>query len=438
MPDNQTAGQTDLSLSAQTPVPEVPKVPKVRSGGKRRGRHPANELTDLRVRNAKKPGRYPDGGGLYLIVDRSGAKRWLLRTVALGKRCDIGLGGLDLYSLRDARDKARELRRLAREGGDPLAARRLERGGALTFEQAARQIHGNRQDGWRNKKHRAQWLATLVTYAFPVIGSKRIDRIATPDVLMVLSPIWSSRPETARRVRQRIRAVLDWATAAGLRHGENPVEGVNKGLPVQQDRPQHHAAMLPTDVPGFVQDLHGATAKAAAKLASEFLVLTVCRTGEVLGAKWPEFDLENKLWTIPAERMKGKRPHRVPLPARALAILEEAKHLSDGTGYVFPGRRRGDPLSQMALLQLMRRMGRAEVPHGFRSTFRDWAAEKTPFPREVAEAALAHTVRNKVEAAYLRTDHLERRRDLMEAWAAWCVPAGGNVVNLPLFEKAAG
>ncbi|MFM9844744.1 MAG: tyrosine-type recombinase/integrase [Dongiaceae bacterium] len=400
------------------------------------GRHPINALTAVQVRTLKEPGRYADGGGLYLEVEPSGAKRWTLRLVVQGKRRDIGLGSAQLVGLAEARDAALAMRKTARAGGDPLADRNKARAVVPTFEEAVRRVHGDRKDGWRNPKHRQQFLNTLQTYAFPILGSMPVNKIETPHVLQALAPIWTSKPETARRVRQRIRAVLDWATAAGLREGVNPVEGVSKGLQRQQDRPQHHAAMLPADVPQFIRDLHQSSAGPMTALALEFLILTACRTGEVLGATWAEVDTAARIWTVPAERMKGGRPHRVPLSARALEILDNARQLSGGSGLVFPGRKRGKPQSQMTLLAVMRRMGSDAVPHGFRSTFRDWAAESNPAPREVAEAALAHIVKDKVERAYARSDHLERRRELMKAWAAHCIPAGGNVVELPLFGRA--
>ncbi|MFM9844298.1 MAG: tyrosine-type recombinase/integrase [Dongiaceae bacterium] len=396
------------------------------------GRHPVNALTAAAVKAQKAPGRYADGNGLYLEVEPTGSKRWTLRTVVHGRRRDIGLGSAQLVPLAEARDLAREMRKLARQGGDPLAERRRATATIPTFEEATKRVHADRQEGWTNEKHRAQFLNTLTTYAFPVIGSRRVSEIGTPDVLKVLAPIWTTKPETARRLRQRIRTVLDWATASGYRQGENPVEGVGKGLPRQNDRAQHHRAMLAVELPGFLKALDASPAGLPARLALELLILTAARTSEVLDATWSEFDLKTGLWTIAAERMKGGRPHRVPLPPRALEVLADARELSGGdtNAFVFPGRKRGTAMSQMTLLQMMRRMGRKEVVHGFRSCFRDWAAERTPFAREVAEAALAHVIKDKSEKAYARTDHLEKRRDLMEAWAAWCRPAGGNVVQM--------
>src|SRR5512132_543476 len=397
---------------------------------KAKGRHPEKALSAVRVRAIKEPGRYTDGNGLYLIVDRSGAKRWILRTVVRSKRCDIGLGGLRLVSLADAREKAATYRKLARDGGDPLAARRKERLTVPTFEQAARSVHAEHSAAWKNPKHAAQWISTLAEYVFPAFGDRRVDHIDTPDVLKVLSPIWLTKPETARRVRQRIGTVLDWAKAAGFRAGENPVAGVSKGLPKQPDSDDHHAALPYAEVPEFIQILRETDASEAAKLAFEFLVLTATRTGEVLGAKWREVDFEQKIWTIPGERMKAARQHVVPLPERCLDILARAKELSGGGECVFPGRSADKPLSNMVFLMTLRRLGLDITVHGFRSSFRDWASERTNFAREVCEQALAHAVKDKTEAAYRRGDLLEKRRDLMASWSAFATGAQADVILL--------
>jgi integrase len=246
-----------------------------------------------------------------------------------------------------------------------------------------------------------------------------VDQIDTPDVLKVLSPIWLTKPETARRVRQRIRTVLDWAKAAGFRTGENPVEGVAKGLPKQTDRDEHHTALPYAQVPAFVQKLRESGGSEIVRLAFELLILTASRTGEVLGGRWTEFDLQQKVWTVPADRMKASRPHRVPLTDRALEIVARAKEIGGRSDYVFPGRSGTKSLSNMALLMALRRMNLDITAHGFRSSFRDWAAEQTNFPREVCEMALAHSIENRVEAAYRRGDLFEKRRELMEVWATF-------------------
>lgn len=381
------------------------------------GRHQEKRLTAVGVRAIKMPGRHADGQGLYLQVDESGAKRWLLRIVVQGRRRDIGLGGLSTVPLAAAREEAARMRQIARGGGDPLAQRRLEQRVVLTFEEAARQVHTARLPSWKNKKHGDQWINSLTTYVFPVFGKKPVDQIETPDILGVLSPIWLSKAETARRVRQRIGDVMNWAKAHDLRDGVNPVDGVENALPKQPERLNHHEALPFAEVPAFVTGLRTCDSSELTKLAFEFLILTATRTNEVLGAKWSEIDEKNALWIIPGERMKAQRPHRVPLSVRCVEILKRAKPLAGGSDYIFPGRNGKSSLSNMAFMMVLRRMGLQITAHGFRSSFRDWAGEKTSFPGDVAEMALAHVIKNKVEAAYRRGDLLEKRRQLMEAWA---------------------
>lgn len=380
------------------------------------GRHPEKALTAVQVRAFKQPGRYADGNGLYLVVDASGAKRWLLRTVVQGRRRDIGLGGLSLVSLAEAREAALTFRKVARAGGDPIADRSKARAVVPTFAEAAESVHAEHQRSWKNAKHQAQWISTIKTYATPIIGEMRIDQIETPDILKVLSPIWLTKPETARRLRQRLGVVMDWAKTAGHRSGENPVSGVAKGLPKQQDRAVHHRALPYSEVPGFMTALRsGGTT--ASRLALEFLILTATRTGETLGARWEEVSFEQAVWTIPADRMKAGRPHRVPLTERAVGILKIARAQNKDGKWVFATEGADKPLSNMALLALLKRMKLDVTTHGFRSSFRDWASETTNFPREVAEMALAHTIESKVEAAYRRGDLIEKRRELMTAWS---------------------
>lgn len=387
-------------------------------GGK--GQHPDKALTAVQVRSLKAPGRYADGNGLYLVVEPSGSKRWLLRIIVQGRRRDIGLGGAGLVALAEAREKALAFRKLAREGGDPLAERRKARVTVPTFAEAAEQVHEEHKASWENAKHAAQWIQTLNTYAIPHLGTRRVDQIETPDVLRVLSPIWLTKQETARRVRQRISTVLDWAKAAGHRSGDNPVEGVARGLPKQGEREEHHAALPYAEVPAFIADLRAGERAEIARLAFEFLILTAARTSEVLGAEWAEIDEAEALWIVPARRMKKRREHRVPLSGRALAILKQAKLLAGDSNLIFPGRSGTKPLSNMVFEMNLRRKKLAITTHGFRSSFRDWSAETTSFPREVAEMALAHVVENRVEAAYRRGDLLAKRREMMEAWAIFC------------------
>ncbi len=397
---------------------------------KRRGQHPDRELTALRIKSLSEPGRYADGNGLYLVVDASGAKRWMLRTVVRGRRRDIGLGGIQLVSLVQAREKATQLRRLAREGGDPLEQQRQARRAVPTFSQAAATVHLATSPSWRNPKHAAQWLSTLEQYAYPAFGDRQIDQIDTADLLRALGPIWLSKPETARRVKQRIGSVLDWARAAGFRTGENPVATVSRGLPRQTARAEHHAAMPYDDVPAFVGSLRSHSDHGLSTAALELLILTAARTGEVINARWEEFELDRAVWIIPASRMKSGREHRVPLSPRAVQIVAGAKERSAAGAFVFPGRAATKPASNMTLLMALRRLGVPYTAHGFRSSFRDWASERTNFPHEVCESALAHVVRNKVEAAYRRGDLFEKRRELMDAWSRFVCQSSAEVVAL--------
>jgi integrase len=399
-------------------------------GIRTRKRHPDKALSVVGIRALKKPGRYADGNGLYLKVDASGAKRWELRTVIRGKRCDIGLGGLKIVSLAEAREEARKYRAIARNEGDPLAEKRRARKVVPTFRNAAETVHKSHAKAWKNAKHGDQWINTLKTYAYPAFGDRRVDQIDTPDILKALSPIWLTKQETARRVRQRIGTVLDWAKAAGFRAGSNPVEEISKALPRQSDRKGHHAALPYVEVPSFVQKLHCDEAATIPDLAFEFLILTAARTGEVLEAKWNEIDLEQAAWSIPAGRMKAGREHRVPLAPRCVELLRQAKLLAAGSDFVFPGRSNEKPMSNMVLLMAMRRLDSGYTVHGFRSAFRDWASERTNFAREICEAALAHIVKDKTEAAYRRGDLFEKRRDLMATWASFVSESRADVIPL--------
>lgn len=385
------------------------------------GKHPENALTAMKVRQTTQPGRYADGNGLYLVVDPSGAKRWLLRTIVMGRRRDIGLGGLSIVSLAEAREKAQEYRKLARDGGDPLALRRAKQQVVPTFEKAAEAAHKAMKVAFANDKHSDQWINTIKQYANPHIGDRRIDDIATADILKVLAPIWLTKSETARRLKQRMHKVFEHAKASGQRTGENPVVGVTSGLPKQSSSEVHHAALPVAELPDFMVRLRTAGDSHSSRLALELLILTATRTSEVLLAKWEEVDLTSAVWTIPADRMKAKRVHRVPLTPRCVEILQLAKQLAAGSWWVFPGQKKGRPFSNMVFLKLLERMEVDVTPHGFRSTFSDWAAETTHYPREVVEMALAHTIKNKVEAAYRRGDLLDKRIPLMDDWAVFAL-----------------
>lgn len=395
--------------------------------GKSTGKHPSNALSAAKVRQTTQPGKYADGNGLYLVVDPSGAKRWLLRIVVCGKRRDMGLGGVSTVSLAEARNKAAIYRKEAREGGDPIATRKKATDRLPTFKTLAETIHERLAPSWKNSKHAAQWISTLKQYAFPVIGDKPVDLIMPNDVTSILAPIWHTKPETARRLRQRIRLVMDAAIESKYRT-DNPAL-VKVALGKNQAKPKHHAAIPYRDIPAFMRRLRKFESDQSVKWALEFLILTATRTNEVAGATWDEIDMERAVWTIPAERMKAKAEHRVPLSKAALALLKRAQQRREGP-YLFPGRSVGKPLSNMAMLQVMKRMKTQATVHGFRSSFRDWAEERTNYPNNVCESALAHTVRNKAEAAYRRTDHLEQRMGLMETWAQFVTGESGEVVQL--------
>jgi integrase len=390
------------------------------------------KLTALKVARGLQPGMYADGAGLYLQVTGVGSRSWIYRFWSRGKGREMGLGSLAAVSLSEARIKAGECRRLRQEGIDPIEARKAHREQAVldtaktvTFKEAAATYIASHQAGWRNAKHAAQWTSTLTTYADPFIGALSIQAIDTALVLKVLEPIWKTKPETASRVRGRIEAILDWAKVRGLRQGENPARWrghLNHLLPPTSKvrRVNHHAALAYAALPDFISQLRAQDGVAARAL--EFTILTAACTGETIGAVWNEVNLSEKIWTVPAERMKAVREHRVPLSARALAILSGPKGADDShSGFIFPGGKAAKPLSNMAMTEVLRRMKRGDITvHGFRSTFRDWAAERTSFPSEVVEMALAYAVGDKVEAAYRRGDLFEKRRRLMAEWATFC------------------
>ena len=394
------------------------------------GRHPHKALTARTVSTTTEPGRYADGGGLYLLVAPGGSKSWMLRTVVKGRRCDIGLGSVELVSLADAREEARRLRRIARAGGDPLAERRQERRPVPSFDDAAKVVHTAHAASFKSDKHSKQWLSSLAE-VFKAFGAKRVDAITSADILAALNPHWLTRPETSRRVLQRVRVVFDWCKAQGYRTDDNPTQGLTKVLPKQRVAKGHHAALPYQNLPAFMQALREADAGDVVRLAFEFTILCAARTSETLNAAWTEIDLEAKTWTLPGPRMKAGLEHRVPLSPRCIEILDRTKALSDDGPYVFPGRSPKKPLSNMVFLMALRRMERRDVTvHGFRSTFRDWAAERTNVPRAVCEAALAHTLRDKTEAAYNRTDLFDRRRDLMTSWSRFATSKPADVVAI--------
>jgi len=390
------------------------------------------KLTALAVKAAIQPGRYQDGDGLMLLVKPSGSRSWQVRLQVDGKRRDFGLGPANSVSLAEAREKADAIRKLYRSGVDPVAKKRadkLARTSIPTFKEAAALTHAEHKGSWRNGKHREDWLSSLKSYAYPTLGDLRIDLIEAPMIRDVLLPIWLEKPETARRVRQRIKSVIGWAASKGLR-GALDLGIMDAGLPKQPKRDNHFKAMDYEKVPAFVATVRAAP-ETVGRLALIFTILTAARSGEVRGAIWEELDLEAATWTIPASRMKAGREHIVPLSAPALTILERAKLLRTGRQGepVFPGKG-GKPVSDMTISKVLRDMDLSDTVHGFRSAFKDWASEASSFPDAVSEAALAHVDRDKTRAAYKRTVFLKMRVDLMAAWATFVDSKGGDVADL--------
>jgi len=378
------------------------------------------KLTAIQIRNLKEPGRYSDGEGLMLKLAAPGRGSWFVRVQADGKRKDIGLGSLADLGLGEAREAARQIRKDMRAGVNVLAERKKERLEIPTFRDAAKLVHKEHKAAWKNGKHQDQWINTLETYAFPTLGDRLVSEVEGPAIRDALAPIWLTKPETARRVRQRIGSVLDWACAKGFRETEAPMRSVTRGLPRQPRKRGHFAALPFKEMPAFVSWLRQRVS--VGRLALELLVLTAARSGEVRGCRWSEIDLKKKLWTVPAERMKAGNAHVVPLSDAALDVLKRAKPFrSPVSDLVFPGQKPRQQLSDMTLLKILRDKGADATVHGFRSSFRDWVAEETSYPGEVAEAALAHTIPNRVEAAYRRTDFLQKRKSLMDDWADFCL-----------------
>jgi integrase len=397
-----------------------------------------NRLKPLQVAKLKAAGMYPDGGGLYLQVTSPTAKSWVFRYAVDGRERYCGLGPVNAISIDRARDEARTCREMRFDGIDPIEARnaerqarKLEAAKAMTFDECAAAYITAHESAWTNPVHRQQWRNTLRDYASPVLGALPVQAIDTGLVVKVVEPIWRQIPETASRIRQRIEAVLDWATVRGYRAGDNPARwrGHLDNLlpaPTKVRKVKHHAALPYAELPAFMAELRAREGTAARCL--EFVILTAARTGEAIGARWDE--IKDGVWTVPSDRMKAGKEHRVPLSKEALAILDQMK--GSGSDYVFPNGN-GDGLSNMAMLRLLERMERGDLTtHGFRSTFRDWSAERTSYPNHVVEKALAHVVADKVEAAYRRGDLFQKRRRLMADWARYCTsPApAGEVVSI--------
>lgn len=383
-------------------------------------------LSALTVSRLREPGMYADGGGLYVQITNTNARSWIFRFTLNGRARSMGLGSLNTITLAEARARSTECRKLCLDGIDPISNRdqvraghRLEAARAITFDSCAAAYIDVHRAGWGNQRHVEQWKTTLAVYASPVFGDVPVQAVDVGLVMQALEPIWISKTETASRVRGRIEAILDWAATRGYREGENPARWrghLQILLPrrARVRRVAHHAALPYQAVPSFMASLQAQAGTAAQAL--QFTILTAARTGEAAGARWSEIDAASKTWTVPPERMKGGREHRVPLSDATTAILDRMRPL--GSDYVFPGLKRSQPLSKTAMLKVVTRMGRTDLTvHGFRSSFRDWASEATQFPAEAVEIALAHAIESKVEAAYRRGDLYEKRRDLMNAWA---------------------
>jgi integrase len=403
-------------------------------------------LSALTVERAKAAGYLHDGGGLYLQVTAAGRKSWIFRYARAGRRPEMGLGPYPDVSLAAARKAASEARSLVKAGRDPItdrdderARQRLERARGLTFDEAAKQFLDGHETTWRNEKHRRQWRNTLDAYASPVIGSASVADLSTADITRVLDPIWKTTPETASRLRGRIERILDWAKVRGFRAGENPARWrghLDKVFPARAKVSPvvHYIAVAIDDLPATYASLCKSSGMAA--LALRFAILTAARVGEVTGATWAEIDLQEKVWTIPASRMKTGREHRVPLSSEAAAILTARREAMLGD-LVFPGWRDGKPLASSSLRKALRVAGRGSATvHGFRSTFRDWTAERTDTPRDVAEMALAHTIENRVEAAYRRGELMTKRALLMQRWASFATAPHVQADVVPLHRAA--
>ena len=407
-------------------------LPKKRPSPKRRGPHPHRALSAAFCRTVAEAGRYSDGNGLYLHVEGSGTRRWVQRLVVRGRSCTLGLGSCQLVSLAEARELALVNRKIARSGGDPLADRRRA-DGVPTFAEASEKVIAIHSEVWKHpERTKRQWRGCLRDHAYTRIGHKGVEQVTTADVMAVLLPLWTRRHPTARKLRQRIGAVMKWAVAQGCRTDIPTGDAIAAALPKRANQVRHMPALPHGEVAGAVEAVNASSAWIGTKLCFEFMVLTAVRPGEARGARWEEIDFGASVWTIPATRMKATREQRVPVCARATEVLHAAKHLRKGptraqsAGLVFPSAR-GNQLADARLSKLLVQLGIAAVPHGFRSSFRDWASERTDHPREVVKAALAHVVRNQTEAAYARSDLFDRRRQLMNDWMQYLDPARGQM-----------
>jgi len=385
------------------------------------------KLTAKFVENVSEAGKYYDQHGLFLHVRPSGAKKWLQRYTFQGRRREIGLGSAKIVSVATARKNAHQNLVLVSEGIDPIEDKKQD-SIIPTFEMAARKVYEDNRPSWRNSKHAAQFITTLETYAFPVIGSMSVKEINSSHILRILSPIWVTKAETAKRVRQRLSTVLKYCVAQQWRTDDPADIAIVKALPYLKKKVQHRKSISYNDVSDFIETVSKSSAGLSTKLGLEFLILTATRSGEVRNARWNE--IKGSLWIIPEERMKAGIEHRVPLSNRCMEILDEAKNINQGSGFIFEGTKPEKPLSENTFNKLMKELGLEVHAHGFRTSFRTWTQEKTHYPNEVAEAALAHSLKDSAEAAYARSDLLEKRTEMMEAWAQFISASKDNIISI--------
>ena len=399
--------------------------------GKMTKKHPNNELTALKVRKLDIPGRYADGNNLYLEIDKSGARRWTLRVTVLGRRRDMGLGGVSTVSLEEARELAYQYKKIARSGGDPILERQKNKGLQTTLIHCAKKVHQINLPTWKNQKFAKQWFSSLEHHVFPTIGKLPISQVTSADILRVLTPIWNTKGDTAKKIKQRLRMIIKWARAQGYFQGDDPVELAEQALPKQLKSDDHHKSLEFEKLPEMISNLKKSKISLPTKLALEFTILSACRTNEVLNAKWEEIDLTKLVWSIPSERMKGGKVHQVPLTDRMTVILNDCKKLKTNNDLLFPSEINGEALSNNTMrLALKKRLKVDATVHGMRSSFKDWASETTNFANEVSEMALAHTISNKTELAYRRRTLIEKRRHLMQKWSDYLNNKEGEVIEL--------
>ena len=399
--------------------------------GKMTKKHPNNELTALKVRKLDIPGRYADGNNLYLEIDKSGARRWTLRVTVLGRRRDMGLGGVSTVSLEEARELAYQYKKIARSGGDPILERQKNKGLQTTLIHCAKKVHQINLPTWKNQKFAKQWFSSLEHHVFPTIGKLPISQVTSADILRVLTPIWNTKGDTAKKIKQRLRMIIKWARAQGYFQGDDPVELAEQALPKQLKSDDHHKSLEFEKLPEMISNLRKSKISLPTKLALEFTILSACRTNEVLNAKWEEIDLTKLVWSIPSETMKGGKVHQVPLTDRMTVILNDCKKLKTNNDLLFPSEINGEALSNNTMrLALKKRLKVDATVHGMRSSFKDWASETTNFANEVSEMALAHTISNKTELAYRRRTLIEKRRQLMQKWSDYLNNKKGEVIEL--------